>query len=524
MSSESEPAYQREDDPLTTADDNRVKPTPLPKAQLFGVFLIQTAEPITSTVIYPFINQFVRETGITGGDETKTGYYAGIIESAFYFAESLTCVPWGYMSDKYGRRPILLCAPVGLALSMLIFGSSTTFWPLVVSRCFQGIFNGNVGVAKSIIAEMTDSTNRADAYAFMPTLWTIGITVGPILGGLLSNPAKRWPNTWGQISYLQTHPYFLPCLTAALVALMAFGVAFVTLKETLPSKVAQERLLEHQNAASSDSESLLLNYGDSCDYGTNHYHVENSTESGIVDPSEPVTPANGNDNTLRAAFTRPVLKVLLNIAFLTFCDMCHYVLVPLMYSTPVEYGGLGLDPFRIGVALGAFGFITSLVQAKVLGGLIRKYGSRTVYRASFPCLLGCFAMYPILKLLAQRGQGVDGVVVACIIVQLGFQTPFSMAYGAAQVILIESVPEGGPIGTVNGVAQMIGSGLRSIAPTFASSLFSISLQKGLAGGNMVYYLLLALTLVWMEQRMYFHDQILKYAGQAPVIKHRAGRS
>jgi hypothetical protein len=55
------------------------KPTPLPKLQLFIVFLIQFGEPITALVIYPFINQLVRETGIINGDERKTGYYAGII-------------------------------------------------------------------------------------------------------------------------------------------------------------------------------------------------------------------------------------------------------------------------------------------------------------------------------------------------------------------------------------------------------------------------------------------------------------
>jgi len=63
------------------------------------------------------------------------------------------------------------------------------------------------------------------------------------------------------------------------------------------------------------------------------------------------------------------------------------------------------------------------------------------------------------------------------------------------MVLIENVPENGPLGTVNGVAQMLGSGVRSIAPTFASSLFSISLQRGLAGGNMVYYIVLAMTFV-----------------------------
>ena len=61
------------------ATDETEKPTPLPKFQIFIILLIQFAEPITGLVVYPFVNQFVRETGITNGDERKTGYYAGII-------------------------------------------------------------------------------------------------------------------------------------------------------------------------------------------------------------------------------------------------------------------------------------------------------------------------------------------------------------------------------------------------------------------------------------------------------------
>jgi len=55
--------------------------TPLPRLQLFFVLLIQFSEPTTATVIYPFLNQFVRDTGITQGDDRKTGYYAGVIVS-----------------------------------------------------------------------------------------------------------------------------------------------------------------------------------------------------------------------------------------------------------------------------------------------------------------------------------------------------------------------------------------------------------------------------------------------------------
>lgn len=71
---------------------------------------------------------------------------------------------------------------------------------------------------------------------------------------------------------------------------------------------------------------------------------------------------------------------------------------------------------------------------------------------------------------------------------------FFVYIGSLQIVLVETVPEGGPMATVNGIAQMLGSGLRSFAPTFASSLFSISLQRHLAGGNMVYYIVLGVSL------------------------------
>jgi hypothetical protein len=57
------------------------KQTPLPKLQTFTIFFIQFAEPITALVVYPFIVQLVRDTGITGGNEARTGYYAGLIVS-----------------------------------------------------------------------------------------------------------------------------------------------------------------------------------------------------------------------------------------------------------------------------------------------------------------------------------------------------------------------------------------------------------------------------------------------------------
>jgi hypothetical protein len=79
LASESDTVGRRQPDNGVIRQESGKEKTPLPWLQLSIVSLTQLAESVTACVIYPFINQFVRETGITGGDEEKTGYFAGLI-------------------------------------------------------------------------------------------------------------------------------------------------------------------------------------------------------------------------------------------------------------------------------------------------------------------------------------------------------------------------------------------------------------------------------------------------------------
>lgn len=90
----------------------------------------------------------------------------------------ISVVAWAKLSDRYGRRPILLWGQLILAASLFSFGASKAFWQLFVSRLIQGIANGNIGVTKSVVAEATDSTNRARAFGGIPLVWAIGVTIG----------------------------------------------------------------------------------------------------------------------------------------------------------------------------------------------------------------------------------------------------------------------------------------------------------------------------------------------------------
>ncbi|KAF9532650.1 major facilitator superfamily domain-containing protein [Crepidotus variabilis] len=477
---------RNEDENSSNADETLTRPTPLPKLQLFITLLVQFAEPVTALVIYPFINQLVRDTGINQGDEAKTGYYAGLIESSFFLAECLSVVLWGYLSDRYGRRPVLLIGPLGLSISAVLFGLSTTFWRLLGFRCLQGVFNGNIGVSKSVIAEITDDTNVGEAYGYIPLMWSTGVTIAPFLGGILSKPAERWPNIFGKFDLFRSHPYFLPCAVGGGIALVTFIVAFLGLKETLPVIVEREEAKRRQSTSNEaeDSTTPLLHKSTNDTYGAISENAPLSETQTVTAFTHEVEEYPKEAPSL---FYRPLLLVYLNYLFLTFCDMSNSVLLPLMYSTPIEYGGLGLEPVHIGTALGTFGLVNSLFQSQVFGPLI--------YRFGFTALCCSFLVYPAMALLAKRAGYVNAAVVACIVVHFSLIAMVYMAYATIQVLIVQSVPRGGRMGTANGLGQMVATGMRTIAPTVASSLFSVSIQRNLLSGNLGFYLLFGFSII-----------------------------
>ncbi|KAF6761689.1 major facilitator superfamily domain-containing protein [Ephemerocybe angulata] len=474
------------------AGTHKVARTPLPKLQLGIIFLTQIAEPITATVIYPFVNQFVRETGITGGDETKTGYYAGLVESTFFFSEAATVFAWGWLSDQIGRKPVLILGPLGLSMAMLGFGLSKTFWPLVFFRAMQGCFNGNIGVSKSVVAEITDSTNIGDAYALVPMMWVSGATIGPMLGGVLSNPAARWTETFGKIPFFYQYPYFLPCAAASSLAFLSFIVSSIALKETLPSTsrklgfkgawgwLVNKALRIPVNSAldEDDMTAALLPNADSIHYGTT------GMESAVPQVPAEATPP------LSDLFTPDYITTVLNYGLFNFFEMAISALIPLAYSTPIGYGGLGMDPFRIGVLMGTFGMVNGLLSAFATGPAIRRFGPTKVFQNA------------ILLLFVSAG-GIDARVSCVILTQFIIQTiAVSPCYASMGVLVVQVCPNKLLLGSANGGAQMVGSASRALAPFIASSLFAVSIQRNWAGGYAVFYLFFALLVMLVSTSRY----------------------
>jgi len=143
-----------------------------------------------------------------------------------------------------------------------------------------------------------------------------------------------------------------------------------------------------------------------------------------VDPAEEVV-------TLRSVLkSREMQFILVNYLFLAFAERCQYVLVPLIYSTSVEIGGLGLTPYYIGLIMSIWSFCNAIVQMNLVGKLIRKCGGARVYRFGYVCYLACFLTFPFSTYFARQNGGVGFGSGVFMIIQLFFAFFSTMCYGS----------------------------------------------------------------------------------------------
>ncbi|KAJ3843273.1 major facilitator superfamily multidrug-resistance, DHA1 sub-family [Lentinula raphanica] len=481
--------------------------TPLPKLQLAIVFLIQLTEPIAATVIYPFINQFVISTGITGGNEKKTGYYAGIIESAFFLAECFTVMLWGMASDRFGRRPILLLGPLGLCLATLCFGLSTQYRELMIFRSIQGAFNGNIGVSKTILAELSDSTNIAQIFSLAPMIWGMGVIMGPSIGGVLANPEEQFPSTLGKIALLRAHPFFLPCAVVALFAFLFFLVALIGLKEAkidASTRLNPGSLVKSYGAIQKrPSTSTLCSTMSST--STLDVDVESDQETVLASDSEDEEDLKVDVEppaTLKSILIPEVLLPIANYSLIALLDSSYTVLIPLTYTTSVPAGGLGLTPFHVGLILSVWGAANIPFPIFCIPRLIKRFGARTINFVGVCSFLVGFGSLSGLSMLASAFGHANWLVWALIPVQFLFSnTVGSMAYATAQIFVVNGAPSKSALGTTNGLCQASKTMARTFGPVLATSLFSLSKERDLLGGYFVYTVFMLITLVCLRTTM-----------------------
>ncbi|KAF7964730.1 hypothetical protein HWV62_3520 [Athelia sp. TMB] len=333
----------------------------------------------------------------------------------------MTVMYWSRLSDQVGRKPVLTTGLFGLSLSMICFGLSKTFWALLGSRCLAGALNGNIGVMKSMMAEITDSTNIAQ-----------GITS-------FKDAAPRIPD-------------FEPHRICAPAGIMVVWIHHRTVTRQ-PRKAARD----------------------------------SSAAESPVDQAEPA-PA---PLPFRALLTPPVVLTVSTYGLLAALDMALRGLLPVFYSTALDYGGLGLPPPAVGLVMGSFGLANGLFQAAFFARIVARAGVRRVLLGGVAAFVPLFAMFPLVHAVARRGAW--PVAWAGLALQFVFAISVDMSYGCIFIYLSAAAPNKHSRGATNGLAQTIVSVVRAIGPAASTSLFAASVKHNLLGGYAVYLVLMVLS-------------------------------
>ena len=142
------------------------------------VVLIVLIDLLGFTVVMPLLAPFAEQYGFRE-------WQIGLLFSAYPLCQLIAGPILGRMSDRYGRRPILIFSQAGTALSFLILGLSRNFTVMLLARMLDGASGGNILVAQAYVADVTTPENRSRGMGLIGMAFGLGFVLGPLLGGVL---------------------------------------------------------------------------------------------------------------------------------------------------------------------------------------------------------------------------------------------------------------------------------------------------------------------------------------------------
>lgn len=212
--------------------------------QMAVVSMIRFSEPLSFTSLFPYVYFMIRDFHITK-DPSQISRYTGLMAASFAFSQFLCCIHWGRLSDRIGRKPILLIGLLGSGVSLLIFGFAKNFYTALAARTLAGALNGNVAVMQTVVGEIVkERRHQAIAFATLPLLWNVGCVIGPLIGGSkyltrpvadpVDNVININANSLGSFyeRFITKHPYALSNVVVSTCLFTSAMFCFLFLEET----------------------------------------------------------------------------------------------------------------------------------------------------------------------------------------------------------------------------------------------------------------------------------------------------
>ncbi|EGD86962.1 hypothetical protein H112_05479 [Trichophyton rubrum D6] len=472
-----------------------------PTVQLFILAVCRFAEPIALTSIFPYSWVMVKDFNI--GDKSNASFYAGIIISAFALSESLTGMFWGGLSDKVGRKPVLLLGCAGTVLSLMIVGFSRNFWMALLGRVVGGLLNGNVGVIQTMVGEVVKNPDHEPrAYAVMPFVWSIGTIIGPAIGGTFAQPYKSFPSLFSPSGLFGTFPYLLPNIICSLLLFISIFAGYFFLNETHPDHQPQHTRIEgaEQHTDEDDNDTIgaplyaVATAGSTAhagadltakSYGTFNEVDMHEDEEWYVRPDGKSLPAPDSGKV----FTKRVTMLIIALGIFTYHSMTYDHLLPIFLqdqrdglihhrpSSPLDIpGGLALSTQTVGLIMAVNGVIALIIQAFIFPIVTEWLGVWSVFVLVTILHPVAYFIVPFLVFLPIR------LLYPGIYTCLTIRNLFSiLAYPVLLILIKQASPSYNTLGKINGLAASAGAACRTLAPPIAGYLYTVGTRIGFTG-------------------------------------------
>ncbi len=378
------------------------------------VFLTVFIDLIGFGIVVPLVPMFSRHYG-------ASGWLIGAIIASFSAMQFIFSPIWGRLSDKHGRRPILLISTAGAALSYVLFAIGSGFedhalalGALLVSRIFAGACGGNITVAQAYIADITPPENRSKRMGLIGMAFGLGFIFGPAIGGIAYKLGGATAPGW----------------TAAALCAANFLLAYFILAESLKPGSSQATQRPHLDQ---------------------FFHT----------------------------LAQPKIGLLIVIFFLaTFAFSCFESTLPLLVSDNFNLGLTKSEAAPVSSVISLFvfcGVIGAFIQGGMIGRLVKKFGEPKLIAVSLLFTGISLALLPFL-------QG-DGPLKWAAVLHAN-DWPWIKMLGALALLAVGSALTRAPLfgmlsnlapaneqGATIGVAQSAGALARIAGPMFAASLY-----------------------------------------------------